>query len=300
MSDIEREPQRNSFAEFYQTAYPQAVQELRTAGRIGAVMLRCQQDAGDWSDAASPNLVIPTLLSGAVTGIVDVGAGVLKNCTHKAGSFVVHAPNVASTFIMDGPHDIHIFAVPYLGLISLAGQDNILPAHGDFGSLHADIQRDAEVSSILQRFWRESAAHNPHGSLWADGAMLQLAAALLRMREGKQAQPRTSLLADWQIRRVERHMSDRLMDDVTLEDLARLVDLSPFHFARSFKNSTGETPLRHFMRRRVERAQELLSGTSMSITDIAHACGFASSQHMATVFRRLVGATPGGYRRERR
>ena len=93
-------------------------------------------------------------------------------------------------------------------------------------------------------------------------------------------------------------LADRLGEDLLLADLAASIDLSPCHFARAFKASTGLPPHRYRMRLRVERAKELLAATSQSVTEIACACGFASSQHMATVFRRTLGTTPSTHQRQ--
>jgi transcriptional regulator GlxA family with amidase domain len=69
---------------------------------------------------------------------------------------------------------------------------------------------------------------------------------------------------------------------------------------RDFGASAGLPPHPYLMQLRVERARELLEGTNLSITEIAFACGFASSQHLATVFRRALLTTPTEYRWERR
>jgi AraC family transcriptional regulator len=106
-------------------------------------------------------------------------------------------------------------------------------------------------------------------------------------------------LAPWQVKRVTRAMEESLVGDIGLAGLAALVGLSPYHFARAFKASTGSAPHRYMMERRVERAKELLAASDQSVTEVAHGCGFASSQYMATIFRRLVGTTPSSYRRER-
>ena len=58
-------------------------------------------------------------------------------------------------------------------------------------------------------------------------------------------------------------------------------------------------PHRWLMRRRFERACELLNDPRQSITDVAHLCGFASSQDLATVFRKRLGIAPAIYRRQR-
>ncbi|MGP1395516.1 MAG: helix-turn-helix domain-containing protein [Inquilinaceae bacterium] len=91
-------------------------------------------------------------------------------------------------------------------------------------------------------------------------------------------------------------IESNLAQGVSLAEMAAQAELSPFHFARAFKAKTGLPPHRYLMHRRVERAKELLRRTSVPVTEIALACGFASSQHFATMFKRAVGATPTDYR----
>lgn len=290
----------DSYEAFYRDAYGHALREVRPAGQTGAVMMSVEQDAGDWSDAATPDLVVCMTAKCHGAATIDVGGGCFQIPSAPPGDFLVIPPGYATTFLVDAPHSVRFLAVPYAKLLGLAGPDGGLPRDGDFGRSHGGVQRDREVRDLLDRLWAESARGSPHGALWADGAILQLAAALLRLRDGENAQPTKGGLAPWQVRRVERHIAEQLHEDLSLADLAELVDLSPYHFARAFKASTGLPPHRYGMMLRVDRAKELLVGTGLSITEIAYACGFASSQHMATVFRRLVGTTPKEYRRQGR
>ena len=99
---------------------------------------------------------------------------------------------------------------------------------------------------------------------------------------------------------VTEYMRTQLAGELSLVLLASLVSLSPYQFARLFKASTGVPPHHYVMELRVERAKELLIGGFLSVTEIAHACGFASSQHMATVFRRMTGMRPTEFRHRSR
>jgi AraC-like DNA-binding protein len=100
-----------------------------------------------------------------------------------------------------------------------------------------------------------------------------------------------------QLRRVHTYLQETLSQAVTLRTLAAVVHLSPFHFARAFKNTTGLPPHRYRMQLRIQQAKALLKETPDNVTDIAYACGFNSSQHLARVFRRVVGMTPTAFRR---
>jgi AraC family transcriptional regulator len=76
----------------------------------------------------------------------------------------------------------------------------------------------------------------------------------------------------------------------------RLAHLSPYHFAHFFKHSTGFSPHRYVIKRRVERAMLLLATTNRPNTFIAHEVGFASESHLATHFKRLTGLSSKHYR----
>ena len=80
--------------------------------------------------------------------------------------------------------------------------------------------------------------------------------------------------------------------------LAEECGLSPRHFARAFRQSTGVPPHRWLMRHRVQRAKELLRRQALSLADIALRCGFADQSHFTRVFSREVGFSPGQWRRD--
>jgi AraC family transcriptional regulator len=85
-----------------------------------------------------------------------------------------------------------------------------------------------------------------------------------------------------------------------LRDLADAAGLSPSHFARGFKASTGLPPHRYLIRLRIEHGQALLRDTDLPIAEVAAACGFAHQEHLTRAFGRWVGTTPACYRRLRR
>jgi AraC family transcriptional regulator len=163
--------------------------------------------------------------------------------------------------------------------------------------------RDDAIERVGREILAEMREDQPLSRLRVDALGQELAVQLLRAHSNLAGMRRAqgsagSGLAPWQARRVAEHLSARLAEDMALADIAALVGLSPYHFARAFSSSTGLPPHRYQVTLRVERAKEMLADTSMTVTEIAHACGFASSQHMATVFRRMVGTAPTAYRKE--
>jgi len=84
--------------------------------------------------------------------------------------------------------------------------------------------------------------------------------------------------------------------DLSVEALARRAAMSPRHFARRFAAETGTTPASHITGLRLERARQLLQGTSLDVRAIASACGFGTPETLHRSFRRHFGTTPGDYR----
>ena len=104
-------------------------------------------------------------------------------------------------------------------------------------------------------------------------------------------------LAPWQVRRTEQMLSENLDGEVTLAHLAGECRLSVSHFARAFKQTTGQSPHRWLLARRVEHAKRLLLTSALPLAKIAPACGFADQSHFTRVFSQMVGTGPGAWRR---
>jgi AraC family transcriptional regulator len=134
-------------------------------------------------------------------------------------------------------------------------------------------------------------------------ACLQRAKAMLHGIDGTAPQPAQSAvrqgLAPWQVRRVLAHIEANLSAPIRNKDLASVVRLSRFHFAVAFNNSIGDSPHAYVIRRRVERAQGLMLSTDKSLSDIAAECGMADQAHLTRLFRKIVGESPGVWRRAR-
>jgi AraC family transcriptional regulator len=106
-------------------------------------------------------------------------------------------------------------------------------------------------------------------------------------------------LSGWQRKAVTAHIDNHLAEAVRLAELAALVRLSPYHFARAFKQSFGAPPHRYHVGRRIARAKDLLADPEYTITAIARELGFAETSSFSATFRRVTGASPSTFRRGR-
>jgi len=99
-------------------------------------------------------------------------------------------------------------------------------------------------------------------------------------------------LPSGRLRRVTEYIQQNLDKELRLAELAALVYMSPYHFARLFKRSTGVPPHRFVVRQRIARASAFLATQELSIAQISRMVGFRTPSHFATVFRRVTGITP--------
>ena len=106
-------------------------------------------------------------------------------------------------------------------------------------------------------------------------------------------------LAPWQLRRAHAYIEAHLDGDPSIADLAAECRLSATHFARGFRQATGIPPHRWLLKRRIERAKELLLGGELELAQIALDCGFSDQSHFTRMFVQSQGQSPGKWRRLR-
>jgi AraC family transcriptional regulator len=104
-------------------------------------------------------------------------------------------------------------------------------------------------------------------------------------------------LPAWRAKRTLAYIEANLASKITIGDLADLVSLSKSHFSRAFKQSLGSCPMSYVAARRVEHAKLMMTSSRERLSDIALACGFVDQPHLNRYFRRVVGTSPGLWRR---
>jgi AraC family transcriptional regulator len=158
--------------------------------------------------------------------------------------------------------------------------------------------RDLQIQSLMSAVHEEMKQGCPAGfsHIHQMGTVL---ANYLALRYSTVAPPETRWqtgLPPFGLRLVLDHIHNNLETMLSLVDLAKLVHLSPQHFANLFRESTGLAPHQYVLRERVQKAKSLLAETSLPIVDVSLAVGFANQSHFTEVFHRLVGVTPKRHR----
>lgn len=100
------------------------------------------------------------------------------------------------------------------------------------------------------------------------------------------------------VNRIGDYVNDHVCERITLEELAKSVNMSKYHFCRRFKEETGLTPMQYVMRRKVDASKYFLQYTGDAVQLIAERFGFTDQSHYARLFRSFTGMTPRVYRRK--
>jgi AraC family transcriptional regulator len=156
---------------------------------------------------------------------------------------------------------------------------------------------DERLAALMQAMRQEVRDGCTSGRLYAESISL----ALLAYLAGRYATPRhedngEAGLSPSQKRRIVDYIRANLTSNVSVTELAGLVQMSPSHFSRVFKTSFVATPYRFVMQERIEAAKGMLAGTKLSASQVATALGFASQSHFVKVFRQFTGVTPKQYK----
>ena len=200
----------------------------------------------------------------------------------------------ASAWSGEGAAEALILTLPPTFTRKTALQDtNYDPAYLEFVPRvgHADPLVHAIGRAILS----ELQTGGLLGALYLESLFRTLAIHLLRNHAvfAKRPPPVNGKLPPTALQRVRDYVHDHLSEEITLEALAALVHLSPYHFARKFKAATGLPPYQYVLHCRVEQAKTLLVGGKHSISAVAQAVGFASQSHLTRHIKNAFGVTPG-------
>lgn len=159
---------------------------------------------------------------------------------------------------------------------------------------------DPSAARIMELLGREAASPDPASRLFVEQAIDLLCIQLVRGHSSFSAlagREQRGGLADWQVRRVTEYMLSRLDEEIGLEELAGLINISRFHFCTAFRKATGCTPHIWLMNRRVDRARELLALADLPVTEVALTVGYQTPSAFSAAFRKITGMTPSEYRR---
>ncbi|MCG9891163.1 MAG: AraC family transcriptional regulator [Thermosynechococcaceae cyanobacterium MS004] len=163
-----------------------------------------------------------------------------------------------------------------------------------FDLVHSFGQQDSQLHQIGLLLFAELRSGGVMGKLYAESLAQVLVIHLLRhysnLIQPIAAQNRS--FTRTQLQQAIDYIHTYLNRDLSLAELASVVNISPTYFASLFKQEMGISPHQYVIRQRVEQAKLMLSKTDLAIADIALQVGFSSQSHLTQQFKRLTGLTP--------
>jgi AraC family transcriptional regulator len=156
---------------------------------------------------------------------------------------------------------------------------------------------DPSFVSLSLALYREAARGENCDGLLFDTLSQGLAAYMLQAHA---RQPQRWDTNDPRLKRVISLMEAELGNALSLDRLARVANMSAFHFARSFKSAYGKSPYRFLSELRIRKARELLESTRLPVNQIANEVGWANVARFSSVFKAHTGVSPLQFRNLRK
>lgn len=233
------------------------------------------------------------LNAGKVVKLEQKIANKLYSSNSVPGDFSIYPAHLSQSFAWNSEAD---FLIVYLqpDLISKLGYELY-----QTNSVELIPKLESSFDPLIQQLaftLRDAVVNGIDNNLYADSMANALAVHLLSRYSNRSRvlNSSESKLSQSQLNQVTDYIYSNLDKNLTLTQLATIVQLSEYHFARLFKQSTGKAPHQFQLKCRIERAQKLLL-QDMAIADVAQATGFSSQSHLNYHFKRRVGITPKQY-----
>lgn len=223
---------------------------------------------------------------------------IVSRCDIRAGETHLYDLKQDPRFFMDKPFHMLGFYIPRAVFDAISEESHT----SKIGELRyrAGVGTDDEVvrnlgSSMLAAL----SAPGQASRLFVDHVTFALAAHVAQTYGGLRGQSQRPKggLAGWQEKRACAMLDANLSGELSLRDIAHECGLSTGHFSRAFRQSTGMTPHYWLLRRRVDVAKSMMFDSHQSLLDISLAAGFADQSHFTRVFSKMVGVSPGAWRR---
>src|SRR5262249_30398136 len=154
--------------------------------------------------------------------------------------------------------------------------------------------RDTQLEYIGWALREEMECGCPCGPIYIESLAMAVATRLICCHSSRPVQMRSpnKRLSDRRLRQVFAYIEENLAGNISLGDLAAVVDLSISHFKVLFREAVGLSAHQYLIRRRVERAKNLLCEGDLSVAQIAIETGFANQSHLARHMHRVTGVSP--------
>jgi AraC family transcriptional regulator len=215
------------------------------------------------------------------------------------GMLQVSAPGEKVRAIFRGPYDMLHLHVSHTLVAECLGQAHGHENRDGAGLIDPRFSQDPVIERLSHVLLMAHDAGAAFGETYAEGVAIAILMRLLDLstNSGRASGKRGGTpLPRWRIKRAVDYIEANLGESVTLAGIAEATGLTRMHFAAQFRAATGIRPHEYLLRKRIERARDLLLTSELSLVEVALSVGFQTQAHFTTVFKRFVGETPHRWR----
>ncbi|MBR2846655.1 MAG: AraC family transcriptional regulator [Clostridia bacterium] len=221
-----------------------------------------------------------------------------KTETISAGQIIFRPPNKTSTMIY--PDNCEL----YLGILDFICAGKAITSFGEH-----PITLDGKEKLIIEELIKESAGFYktlPSDPLWTELISSGLESFLVRLfgringvfsSEGQSEKSNTKNNVSESISRINDLLEERRFSNITIDEIAALVNESPNVIMKRYKKETGESIMEHFLELKLHTAITLVLSSDMNFTEISDLLGFSSVNYFSKFFKKRTGMTPTEYSR---
>ena len=161
-----------------------------------------------------------------------------------------------------------------------------------------DMEKSDKVREIFKKLVKKYKSFNENDEIIIQSLILELIYILNEHsgRRGKNSALRNKSVLS--IEKALRYIDENLTEELSLENVAKTVPLSPIHFHNLFKKLVGKTLREYVEEKRIKKAIEHFETTDKTLTQISYECGFSSQSYFSYVFKRKIGRTPRNYMKD--
>jgi AraC family transcriptional regulator len=246
--------------------------------------------AGQYDHSPAGLLQLRVVRRGSSYARIDLGHGLCQVFT-RPGDLLLSLPDRPTMFHIDDGRELTLLqAAPEIVATILA------ESGASISELYPLAQRpfrDPLIAEICRRMETAEFAEAPLGA-----QALTLVIGLLLACARKQVRARAHVLSERRLAAVIRCIDDAGNDTITVEQLAGIAGMPARKFSAAFREATGLPVYQYVLRRRSERARDLLTSSDLRLSEIAQRTGFSHQSHMNRVIKRLLGRTPAQIRND--
>ena len=161
---------------------------------------------------------------------------------------------------------------------------------------------DPTLHSIMDLFYKEVINGGKNGEPYIESLINLIATHYINNYSNAEDLRNQSLnsskISDSEIQAVKEYISKNFENQIQIEDLAKLLNYSKFHFLREFKKSTGLTPYQFILDFKLSKAKDLLTDLDNNIAYVTYRLGFSDQSYFTRVFKNRYGVTPGQFQKQ--